>query len=316
MSGTKHFTPACCLSNPHIQTLWPSLFRRPVSLSLQRERIELPDGDFVDLDWGENTHGPIAILFHGLEGSGNSSYIRGLMMALGQQGWRTVVMNFRGCSGEPNRLARAYHSGDTGDIQFIITLVKQRYPDTCMVAVGYSLGGNALLKYLGETGSTSQLESAIAVSVPFDLDNAAHTLRKSGFGIYQNHLLKNLKSTVLSKKQILASIIDINAAMNTKNFHEFDHIVTAQLHGFRGVDDYYAQSSSNQYISLITTPTLILHAKDDPFLHSSAIPDKKNIPKLVQLEVSPHGGHVGFISQQGYWLEQRIPEFLSHFLNR
>ena len=314
MPGPTHFKPACCLSNPHIQTLWPTLLRRPIALTLRRERIELPDGDFVDLDWGENTTGPVAIIFHGLEGSGESSYVRGLIATLKAQGWRAVVMNFRGCSGEANRLARAYHSGDTGDIGFIIKLIRQRIPDTNMVAIGYSLGGNALLKYLGETGSNSQLDAAVAVSVPFDLDNAALTLRTSAFGIYQNHLLKQLKATVLSKRDILDSIIDISAAMKSTNFHEFDHCVTAQLHGFSGVDDYYARSSSNQYIPAIQTPTLILHAQDDPFLDKSAIPDTRTMPDAVEFSLSLHGGHVGFIDRHGYWLERRISGFLKPFM--
>jgi len=311
MHDAVHFKPRCCWSNPHIQTLWPSLFRRTPHVATQRERIELPDGDFLDLDWDENAQGPIAIIFHGLEGSSNSSYVRGLMAALNQAGWRTVAMNFRGCSGEPNRLPRAYHSGETGDIGFIINLLQQRNPNTTITAIGFSLGGNALLKYLGETGQNSKLSAAVAVSVPFDLNNAALTLRKSGLGIYQNHLLKNLKASVLHKQRLLGSIIDIDAALNAKNFHEFDHLVTAQLHGFRGVDDYYAQSSSNQYIPAIRSQTLILHAQDDPFLDKSAIPELNNIPASVKLATSKHGGHVGFIGEQGYWLEQRIPAFLN-----
>jgi len=313
MHDAVHFKPRCCLSNPHIQTLWPSLFRRPPHIAIQRERIEIPDGDFLDLDWGENTQGPIAIIFHGLEGSSNSSYVRGLMAALNQAGWRTVAMNFRGCSGEPNRLPRAYHSGETGDIGFIINLLQQRHPNTTITAIGFSLGGNALLKYLGETGQDCKLSAAVAVSVPFDLNNAALTLRESGLGIYQNHLLKNLKASVLRKQRLLGSVIDIDAAINAKNFHEFDHLVTAQLHGFAGVDDYYAQSSSNQYIPAIRSQTLILHAQDDPFLNKSAIPELNNIPASVKLTISKHGGHVGFMGEQGYWLEQRIPAFLSDF---
>jgi len=156
MSNTKPFKPVCCLSNPPFQTLWPSLFLRPIKLSLRRERIELPDGDFIDLDWGFNPKGPIVIIFHGLEGSYQSSYVRGMISSLSHHGWRAVVMNFRGCSGEPNRLARAYHSGDTGDITFIINRLRQQHPNTTIVAIGYSLGGNALLKYLGETGCHSQ----------------------------------------------------------------------------------------------------------------------------------------------------------------
>lgn len=313
MSSQNPFKPALCLSNRHSQTLWPSLFRRSAALKLRRERVELPDGDFVDLDWGEKKEGPIAVIFHGLEGSSQSSYVLGIMSALTQRGYRAVVMNFRGCSGEPNRLARAYHSGDTGDIHFIVTRLRQQNPTSSIFTIGYSLGGNALLKYLGETGISNPINAAVAVSVPFDLDNAALTLRQSGFGIYQRHLLKHLKQTVLDKKRLLTPIIDLDAALKSKNFHEFDHAVTAQLHGFSGVDDYYTSSSSNQYIPSIETPTLILHAHDDPFLNPSAIPNNKTLPNSVELSVSPHGGHVGFIDQQGYWLERRIPDFFKHF---
>lgn len=311
MSAQDNFTPLWWLRNRHAQTLWPSLFRQPIQVKLTRERFELPDGDFVDLDWGSNTSGPLAIIFHGLEGSGKSNYVRGMMHSLTQSGWQTVVMHFRGCSDEPNRLARAYHSGDTGDIAYIVKQLHERMPGNFIAAIGYSLGGNALLKWLGETGSNNSLNAAVAISVPFDLDNAAYTLRKSGFGIYQNHLLKNLKQTVMDKRKILESYIDIESALQSKNFHEFDHRVTAQLHGFMGVEDYYAQSSSNQYIHAIRTPTLILHAEDDPFLDKSAIPATTQIPDSVTLELSKHGGHVGFIDTQGYWLEQRIPAFLN-----
>ena len=146
MSDQDHFIPAWWLRNTHTQTLWPSLLRRPIKLQLTRERVELPDGDFVDLDWGNNKSGPLAIIFHGLEGSGKSSYVRGIMSSLEQHGWQTVVMHFRGCSGEPNRLARAYHSGDTGDIAYIVKQLRERMPDSFIATIGYSLGGNALLK--------------------------------------------------------------------------------------------------------------------------------------------------------------------------
>jgi len=310
MSNCSRFTPSFFLRNPHTQTLWPSLLRLPIPLQLTRERIELPDGDFLDLDWGENKSGPLAIIFHGLEGSGKSNYVRGIMSKLAKQGWQTVVMNFRGCSGEPNYLPRAYHSGDTGDIDYIIQLLRERMPTNIIATIGYSLGGNALLKYLGEVGSASNVNAAVAVSVPFDLDNAAHTLRHSGFGIYQNYLLKKLKQTVLAKRDILKPHIDITSALHAKNFHEFDHQVTAKLHGFTGVEDYYAQSSSNQYIPKIRTPTLILHAEDDPFLDKSAIPASGK-QDYVTLEISKHGGHVGFIDSEGYWLERRIPSFIN-----
>ena len=315
MPDQDPFTPAAWFTNPHVQTLWPSLFRRPINLKLKRERIELPDGDFIDLDWGSNHSGPLTIIFHGLEGSGKSNYVRGMMHSLTQHGWQTVVMHFRGCSEEPNRLARAYHSGDTGDIAYIVKLLRKRMPETPLTAIGYSLGGNALLKWLGETGTNNILDAAVAVSVPFNLDNAAHTLRRSAFGIYQNHLLKNLKQTVLDKREILTKHIDINSALQSANFHEFDHRVTARLHGFSGVDDYYAQSSSYQFIPDIRIPTLIIHAEDDPFLERTAIPTKDKIPDSVILQLSKHGGHVGFIDRHGYWLEKRIPQFLNTIID-
>jgi len=308
------FTPAWGLHNRHTQTLWPSLLRRPITLKLTRERIELPDGDFLDLDWSENKNGPLAIIFHGLTGSVKSNYVLGIVAALNKLGWQAVVMNFRGCSGEPNRLARAYHSGDTWDMAYIVKKIRDHDPERFIAAIGYSLGGNALLKWLGETGSENTLNAAVAVSIPFDLDSAAHTLRHSGFGIYQNNLLKHLKQTLLDKRELVQSIIDIDAALHSKNFHEFDDRVTAPLHGFAGVDDYYSKSSSNRYIADIRVPTLILHAEDDPFLDKSSIPDASMISSPVNIEVSRHGGHVGFIDKQGYWLERRIPNFLNNFI--
>jgi len=308
---TGDFTPARWLANPHIQTLWASTLRPTVPLKTQRERIELADGDFVDLDWGTKQEGPVAIVFHGLEGSSRSGYVRGIMNAIQAAGWRTAVMNFRGCSGEANRLPRSYHSGDTGDINYVLQLIKQRYPDQPLVAIGYSLGGNALLKWLGETGADNFLDAAVAVSVPFDLDCAATTLRNSGFGIYQNHLIKRLKATVKNKSHLLSNIINLDRAYAANNFHEFDDAVTAPLHGFKDVHDYYSRSSSRQYIPGIVTPTLIIHADDDPFMDSRSIPQSHEIPSSVRFELSMHGGHVGFIDNKGYWLERRIPTFLN-----
>lgn len=313
MSCNAHFTPAPFFSNPHVQTLWPTLFRSTVKLALKRERITLADGDFIDLDWGASQTGPIVLLCHGLEGSVNSPYIRGMMASLSASGWRVVVMNFRGCSGEPNRLARAYHSGDTGDIAHIITHLQRQYPRDNLFAIGYSLGGNALLKYLGEIGNSQTLTAAVAVSVPFDLDNAAYTLRKSAFGLYQRYLLGKLKASVLRKRPLLDDCIDINAAISAKHFHEFDNLVTAPLHGFKNVEEYYAQSSCAQYLSSIRTPTRIIHAIDDPFLDKSAIPGKNMLSSSVNLEPSSHGGHVGFINREGYWLESAIPAYLARF---
>lgn len=315
MRQAENFTPPRWFKNPHLQTLWASSLRpRPV-VETRRERIELPDGDFIDLDWGEQKSGPLVVIFHGLEGSSQSKYARGMLNALTSNGMQGVIMNFRGCSGEPNRLARAYHSGDTADMAYIVMLLKQRAPGAAIAAIGYSLGGNALLKWLGETGNNNPLDAAIAVSVPFDLDNAAHVLRHSAFGLYQSHLLKQLKASLRKKAQLVANKIDLEAALQATNFHEFDNLATAPLHGFRDVNDYYHQSSSFRYLAGIRVPTWLIHAMDDPFMNTQSIPLHDRVPGQVQLDIYDHGGHVGFIDRRGYWLERHVPVRINNMLS-
>jgi predicted alpha/beta-fold hydrolase len=314
----KPFVPAWWCRGPHAQTLWARLARRVPEVRFRRERLELPDGDFIDLDWSESGSGPIVIVLHGLEGSSGSPYARGLMHAIEQRGWRGVVMHFRGCSGEPNRLARSYHSGDTGDLSCFVNTLRRREPRTPLAVVGYSLGGNVLLKWLGKAGAAAPLRAAVAVSVPFVLGGAADRLNQGFSRLYQWQLLRSLRRNVAEKRRRMRLPLGIEDLSTLRSFRDFDEHVTAPLHGFDGADHYYGVSSSRQYLKGIAVPTLVLHSSDDPFMTEAAIPAKNELSESVALEISPHGGHVGFVAgtwpwRARYWLEQRIPAYLERY---
>lgn len=315
------FRPAWWLPSPHLQTIWPTLLRRGLRVEARSERLELPDGDFVDLAWVGPDSGPIVVVLHGLEGSLRSPYARGILRAIAARGWRGVLMHFRGCSGEPNRLPRGYHSGDTGDIAYLVETLRARAPATPIAAVGYSLGGNALLKWLGELGSDNPLIAAVAVSAPFELASAAARLERGISRLYQAWLLRHSRQAVLRKVRLGILPPSFRDVGRLRTFRAFDDRVTAPLHGFAGVDDYYARASSRQYLGEIRAPALILHARDDPFLTPAAIPARCELSPSVHLELSDHGGHVGFITgvlpgRARYWLDGRIMAFLGEHLPR
>lgn len=316
------FKPAWWLANSHSQTLFPSLMRRIQSPVDRMERLELLDGDFIDLGWAINglaKDTPLIILLHGLGGSMDSSYAAGLMQEFNRRGWRAVLMHFRGASKEPNRLARAYHSGDTGDVNYLLHLLAEREPETKKAIVGFSLGGNVLLKWLGEMGSQTLIQAAVAVSVPFQLRLVADRIGTGFSRIYQGYLLKRLRQVFERKK---STYTQDNMPQPLRDMHKwqcfwtFDENVTAPLHGFRHVHSYYRESSSRAYLSQIHTPTLIIHALDDPFMTPEVVPTAQELSQDVTLELSQKGGHVGFISgnlpgKPIYWLEQRIPSYLA-----
>jgi predicted alpha/beta-fold hydrolase len=313
------FKPAWWLRNPHLQTLWSTLFRWSGKLPLQRERFELLDGDFIDLDWVGAAQGPIVLILHGLEGSAKSPYAYGMLKALHQQGWRAAVMHFRSCSGEPNRLLRSYHSGETGDVAAIVQLLQLREPQTPIAAMGFSLGGNVLLKWLGETGQNNPLVAAVAISVPFELAKSAARLQIGFSRLYEWHLMQCLRRKMAQKLQSRLAHKHFPPLGKLRTIAEFDDKVTAPLHGFTDGHDYYYQSSSRQFLCHIQVPTLILHAKDDPFMTVDVIPGPQELSAAVQIEMSENGGHVGFIAgdypwRPQYWLEQRIPLFLNQYL--
>lgn len=274
----------------------------------------MPDGDFLDLVWFGRGAGPIVLMLHGLEGSLRSHYAMGTMSKLASAGFRPVFMHFRGCSGEPNRLPRGYHSGETGDLGHILEHISARANAPVTAAVGFSLGGNVLLKWLGEHSAHSSLRAAVAVSVPFVLNDAAQRLDRGFSRIYRRYLLRRMRKTYRRKFSQLASPLSVDVA-TLKSFRAFDDKITAPLHGFKNVDDYYGKASCRQYLKDISTPTLILHATDDPFMWPTTVPDNGELSANTVLELSERGGHVGFVGgpapwRAHYWLEQRIVEFL------
>jgi hypothetical protein len=313
---TSSFKPPWWLPGAHLQTLFPHIFRRRSPPPLRRERIELDDGDFIDIDWTPDRDGPLVVLLHGLEGSVRSHYAAGLMNSLGGCGLQVAMLNFRGCSGEPNRLPRSYHSGDTGDIDTFLRLLYRRFPQRPLYTVGVSLGGNVLLKWLGEHPRQDMVAKAVAVSVPFELNKAALRLQSGLSRLYQYHLLRKLRASTRAKAARMTLPVPVERLSAMTTFRAFDDQVTAPLHGFKGVDDYYRRSSSRQYLATIVTPTVILQARDDPFMTADAIPGHTELGPGVRLELSRCGGHVGFVSgkwpwKARYWLDQRICDILS-----
>ena len=311
----QHYLAPAWLPGRHAQTIWPLLIKGPLP-PYRRERWDTPDEDFIDLDWIAGAPGaPCVVLFHGLEGSSRSHYARRLMHAVGDRGWHGVVVHFRGCSGEPNRLLRAYHSGDSQEIDWVLRRLHARgYP--ALFVVGISLGGNALLKWLAEQGSLASdvINAAAAVSAPLDLA-AADAALSSGFNLlYARHFLRTLVPSTLAKARRFPGRIDIRRALAARTLRDFDDAVTAPLHGFAGADDYYARSSAGPLLRTVHAPTLLLHAANDPFLPPAALPRREHLPSSVTLELSPHGGHVGFVhgAPPGRidWLPQRL---LAHF---
>jgi len=326
-SGDTFTTPGW-LRNGHLQTLWAPLLRRVTPPPRRRERLELPDGDFVICDWttapGAAPDTPWVVLLHGLAGCTDSSYIVGMQQTLLHRGWHSVVLNFRGATGEPNRRARSYHSGDTGDFAVLLEVLRDRHPTAPLAAVGYSLGGNVLLKWLGEQGHAAGLEAACAVSVPLHLGRCASRLDRGLSRLYRDYLLRRLKRGLITKRTALvrAGAQDELKCFDTlgdwrraRSFWEFDSRVIAPLHGFRDAADYYADASSARYLGGIRVPTLLVQARDDPFMTPDVIPSREAVPPSLTLCISDGGGHVGFVCgtpwRPDYWLERRLSGFLA-----
>ncbi|WP_062265860.1 hydrolase [Endozoicomonas arenosclerae] len=329
MSATSLFQPNFWISGPHRQTLWSPLVRKSQVPERTRERLNLEDGDFLDLDWcGSHQDSPLVILLHGLTGSSNSKYILGLQHQLLERNWQSVAVNFRSCSGEPNRLPRSYHSGDSKELESILNVMSRRFPGRTMAAVGYSLGGNVLLKYLGEQARNCPLTCAVAVSVPFRLDICAARMNIGLSRIYRDRFLRDLYQQAYDKidmfqeqgkREEAEQLSKLICGTQIKTFEEFDHRITAPLHGFKSGMDYYQRSSSRYYLKDIARPTLIIHSEDDPFMTHKALPTKGELSQDIRFELTPSGGHVGFIRgsilNPDYWLEERIPAFLESYLS-
>jgi len=317
------FKPNFTLKNRHLQTLYAPLFRKQTAPKVEIERFELSDGDFVDSFWYKHKPidgRPIVTLFHGLAGSFDSPYIQGVMRALDKQGYASVLMHFRGCSGKENLLPRAYHSGETDDAKAWIDHLEKTYPNTSLHAVGYSIGGNMLLKLLGEEGKKTALKSAVSVSAPIDLDICAKAINRGFSKLYQRHLLKALKLTLIAKydKFDMESLLHMrrDEVKKIKTIEEFDERYTAPINGFLSAADYYKKCSAKPFLKNIKVPTLIIHALDDPFMTQEVLPTYNDeVSDTVTLELSKHGGHVGFVggscAKPNYWLEEKIADYFA-----
>ena len=299
------------LPGGHAQTIYAAL-RPPPPVPFRRERWDTPDGDFVDIDWaGKADAAQTLVLFHGLEGSSASHYAQSIAREATAAGWRIAIAHFRGCSGEPNRLARAYHSGDSAEGDWILRRIARDAP---VLAAGVSLGGNMLLKWLGERGEEAGhiVRRAAAVSAPIDLA-AANRALSAGFSraVYARMFLKTLQRKSIAKLERYPGIFDAGRTMRARTLYEFDDAVTAPLHGFAGAEDYYARSSAGPLLAGVRVPTLLLNATNDPFLPREALlRASRDASPSVLREFPRTGGHVGFAGR-GAWLAKRLISFLS-----
>ncbi|HGM5491955.1 TPA: hydrolase [Serratia fonticola] len=320
----ESFRPLTGASNPHLQTLLPRLVRRRVLLQPHWQRLELPDGDFVDLAWSEDPQlardKPRVVLFHGLEGNFYSPYAHGLLNAWREQGWLGVVMHFRGCSGVPNRKQRIYHSGETEDARFFLRWLRDSFGKVPTAAVGISLGGNMLAYYLAQQGHDSLLQAAVVVSAPLMLEPCSLRMEQGFSRVYQHYLLGQLKQNATRKLLHYPGTLplDLSQLSKLRRIREFDDVITSRIHGFSDAVDYYRRCSALPLLPQITTPLLIIHAKDDPFMTDAVIPDLSSLPPNIEYQLTECGGHVGFVGgtlkKPQMWLEQRIPAWLSPFL--
>ena len=307
------------LTGGHAQTIWPYRLRRSPIVT-RRERIETTDGDFWDFDWLDTptSDAPILVIFHGLEGGSQSHYARALLVAAAAVGWRAVVPHFRGCSGEPNRLPRAYHSGDHLEIAAMLREVREAMPaPSPLYAVGVSLGGSALLNWLGRAGpaASALVASAAAVSAPLDLMAAGISIDRGLNRVYATHFLATLKPKALAMAERFPGLLDRKRIRRVRTMREFDDAVTAPLHGFASVADYWTRASSKPWLRSIAIPTLVLNARNDPFIPAASLPSPCDVSASVALEQPLHGGHVGFASGRfpGHvdWLPARLLHYFA-----
>jgi predicted alpha/beta-fold hydrolase len=324
--GTWALTPFLqpwWLPGGHTQTLAGKLLRPKPIAGVTAERIDTSDGDFLDLAWMPETDpaAPIVLVLHGLEGHTRRGYVIQIFQALSRQGLRPLGLNFRGCSGEINKVPRFYHSGETEDVAFVVDLIRDRFPGRPIMAVGFSLGANILLKLLGEQADRGEapISAAAAISVPYDLSAGADALEQGWMArFYTKYFVTSLMNKVRAKEGLLKGLLDLTKVSDDSTIRTFDDVVTAPLHGFVDAEDYYRQCSSKEFVARITTPTLLLHALNDPFLPSSAIPLARiaGNPNLT-LVLTERGGHVGFVEGAApwkamFWAERAAASFLSH----
>ena len=317
--NNSSYTPPLFLRNAHLQTVYPSLFRKFDVDFYQRERIKTLDNDFIDLDWSQNGSENLAIISHGLEGNSHRSYVVGMVKALNKDGWDALAWNFRGCSGQINQQLRFYHSGAIEDLEYVIQYVLKSQNYKTISLIGFSMGGNLSLVYLGKnsTNVPTEIKKSVVFSVPCDLKTSSEKIAKPTNKIYMKRFLQMLHNKVKMKKVLFPHQINDDHFDQVKNFKDFDDRYTAPIHGFKNAKDYWKKCSSKQFISKIKIPTLIINAQNDPFLSPECFPHYE-VAKTehVFLEIPKFGGHVGFIQfnqEKMYWSEKRAVEFLNKF---
>jgi uncharacterized protein len=305
------------LPGGHAQTIYPLLINPPPP-GYRRERWQTPDADFIDLDWIDGPPAaPLLLLFHGLEGNSASHYATALMGAVRELGWTGVVAHFRGCSGEPNRLPRAYHSGDSDEVDWVLRRLRRQFERRRLYAVGVSLGGNALLKWLGERESQALdvIDAAAAVSAPLDLATCGHHLGRGFNRLYTRHFLATMKIAAARKLERFPGIFDGQRMALAGSLHEFDDAVTAPLHGYADADDYWRRASAKPLLRGIRLPTLLINAQNDPFLPAHALPRADEVSATTSVDFPRQGGHVGFVTGglpgRLDWLPRRLLHFFA-----
>lgn len=310
---TTDYSAPILLRNRHLLTIFPSLFRKIKPARYTRTRIATADNDFIDLDFSKTGSRKLVVILHGLEGNSKRQYVTGMVRIFNEGGFDTVSMNFRGCSGESNHSLRFYHSGETGDLHTVIEHVQKDYESLHLV--GFSLGGNVTLKYIGERGAAipAAVKSAVAISVPVDLKDSSFELEKRHNFIYMKRFIRSLGEKLEIKARQYPGQISLEGFGAIRNFKQFDDRYTAPIHGFRDAEEYWAKNSSKQFLPAITIPTLLINALDDPFLGKGSFPyaEAEANPNL-HLETPATGGHVGFVTFSGkhYWSERRTFQFI------
>ena len=311
------YKPPVWLRGGHLQTIHPVLFRRPPHVTHHAERLELDDGDFIDLEWSGKGSERLAILSHGLEANTRAGYIQGMAAALRDAGWDVLAWNFRGCGRQPNRLLRMYHSGATEDLRAVVAHALEFHPATHIDLLGFSLGGNLTLKYLGEAPDElpSRIRRAVVFSVPCDLACSSRQLALSSNKIYMERFLRAMRSKIREKNRRFPGQLDLTDLGRIRNFEMFDDRFTAPIHGFASAADYWAKNSSRQFIPHIRRETLLINALNDPFLGPGCHPfDEAAASTAFHFESPAEGGHVGFasfVTRNCYWSEKRAIGFLS-----
>jgi predicted alpha/beta-fold hydrolase len=308
--GATTYKPPFFLFNAHLETIYPALFRKVALQPYEREQIATPDQDFLDLDWLRRGSPRLMIISHGLEGSSDRAYVRGMARAGWMNGFDTLAWNYRGCGGEINKQLRFYHSGATDDLQTVLLHARKQYREIFLV--GFSLGGNLTLKFLGEQIPYPEIKKAVVFSVPLDLHTSCLKISERSNRVYAHRFLTSLKQKVTEKGKSFPEL-DTRGLANIKTLKDFDDRYTAPLHGFNTALEYYEQCSSIHFLNTITTPTLIVNAQNDPFLSPDCYPGERfRDHRIVQVEHPQYGGHVGFsqFSKNGlYWSEERALKF-------